>query len=286
MLYNKFRKEAVKELNSSVERYEQNLEKANQLSDQLMSVCSKDCQQLVTEVEAYINSMKNTPHQFCREFAAYKESVNQYAGIAKQYKKENIGSIIKSGATAGGGILSGAGTAALFPKALVFAATTYGKASTGVKIATLTGAAARSATLAWIGGGALTTGGGGMAAGTAVIALSNPIGVGIAVTGVVGGGLLRTFGNKKTGKKAIAQRAEVEAENKNLLVAILENRKLLQSLRKHINGTRKVLLNLQGYAPKDYQQFTAAQKTELGAVMNHIKSLNKLMKGEYAHENQ
>lgn len=44
-----------------------------------------------------------------------------------------------------------------------------GTASTGTAIASLTGAAATNATLAWFGGGALAMGGGGMAAGTAVL---------------------------------------------------------------------------------------------------------------------
>lgn len=44
-----------------------------------------------------------------------------------------------------------------------------GTASTGTAIATLSGAAATNASLAWLGGGALAAGGGGMALGTAVL---------------------------------------------------------------------------------------------------------------------
>jgi hypothetical protein len=46
---------------------------------------------------------------------------------------------------------------------------TLATASTGTAIATLSGAAAQSATLAWLGGGAIAAGGGGVAAGTAVL---------------------------------------------------------------------------------------------------------------------
>ena len=46
---------------------------------------------------------------------------------------------------------------------------TLASASTGTAIATLSGAAAKSATLAWLGGGTLAAGGGGVAAGTAVL---------------------------------------------------------------------------------------------------------------------
>lgn len=44
-----------------------------------------------------------------------------------------------------------------------------GTASTGTAISTLSGAAATNATLAWLGGGALAAGGGGMALGTSVL---------------------------------------------------------------------------------------------------------------------
>jgi len=57
-------------------------------------------------------------------------------------------------------------------------------ASTGTAISTLSGAAATNATLAWLGGGSLAAGGGGMALGTAVLGgiVAGPL---IAVTGLV-----------------------------------------------------------------------------------------------------
>ncbi|NGM85606.1 hypothetical protein G5B47_24715 [Paenibacillus sp. 7124] len=63
------------------------------------------------------------------------------------------------------GISAGVGSA-LGAWALV---STLGTASTGTAIAGLSGAAATNATLAWFGGGALAAGGGGIAAGTAVL---------------------------------------------------------------------------------------------------------------------
>lgn len=52
---------------------------------------------------------------------------------------------------------------------LMAIATTWGTASTGTAISGLSGAAANSAALAWLGGGATATGGGGVAVGTAVV---------------------------------------------------------------------------------------------------------------------
>ena len=63
-------------------------------------------------------------------------------------------------------------TAAAGP-ALYTAAGLFGVASTGTRIASLSGAAANSARLAWIGGGAVTVGGGGIAPGTTILNVIN-----------------------------------------------------------------------------------------------------------------
>ncbi|EMY5508187.1 MULTISPECIES: hypothetical protein [Bacillus cereus group] len=63
------------------------------------------------------------------------------------------------------GLATGVGTA-LGAWALV---STFGTASTGAAITGLSGVAASNATLAWFGGGAMATGGGGMAAGTVAL---------------------------------------------------------------------------------------------------------------------
>lgn len=65
----------------------------------------------------------------------------------------------------GKGLSAGIGTA-VGAWALV---STYGVASTGTAIATLSGATATNAALAWFGGGSLAAGGGGMAAGSVVL---------------------------------------------------------------------------------------------------------------------
>src|SRR5699024_11598177 len=62
------------------------------------------------------------------------------------------------------------------PSAALWVATTFGMASTGTSISTLSGAAATKAALAWLGGGTLAAGGGGTAAGSAFLALAGPVG--------------------------------------------------------------------------------------------------------------
>ena len=60
----------------------------------------------------------------------------------------------------------------------------FGAASTGTAISGLSGVAATNATLAWLGGGSLAVGGGGMAVGTAVLG-GVVVGPALAVTGFV-----------------------------------------------------------------------------------------------------
>jgi hypothetical protein len=94
------------------------------------------------------------------------------------------------GAVSGGLKALAMGTGA---KALTVTAVAQGGAiaSTGAAISGLSGAAAQSATLAWLGGGAVAAGGGGVAVGSAVLA-----GVAIAPAVLVGGFVMAHEGEK------------------------------------------------------------------------------------------
>lgn len=76
-------------------------------------------------------------------------------------------------------------------------------AGTGAQIAGLSGVAAESATLAWLGGGTLASGGGGMAAGSMVLG-----GIAVAPLLLIGGFVLASEGEKAL-TKAVAYRARV-----------------------------------------------------------------------------
>jgi hypothetical protein len=82
---------------------------------------------------------------------------------------------------------AGAATYTMVPVAVA----SYGSASTGIAIAKLSGAAAQRATMAWLGGGSLATGGGGMALGAMALNV-----VTIGPTVLVGGLVLNGKGEK------------------------------------------------------------------------------------------
>ncbi len=103
-------------------------------------------------------------------------------------------------------------------------ATTVGVASTGTAISGLSGAAAHSATLAWLGGGSLATGGGGMALG------------GMILTGLTAGPALAILGFTIAGKgendlkQAIEYKEEVEKEVAKLLAGIEKLKSIQQRI--------------------------------------------------------
>lgn len=94
--------------------------------------------------------------------------------------EEVLGTVLQAG---GAGFAASTGTLGLVGL--------LGTASTGTSIATLSGAAAKSATLAWLGGGSLASGGAGIAGGTLVLG-----GLAVAPALLIGGFWLASKGSQ------------------------------------------------------------------------------------------
>lgn len=151
---------------------------------------------LDNSIEAFINSfsrIKNVELEDSLGLEELKKLRIDKESLKELKEMQLIASSIVAGATAGvaGGALTAFGAYG--------AVTTFAHASTGTAIATLHGAAATNATLAWLGGGALSAGGAGMAGGVVVLG------------GIVAGPALLALG-LITGKKA-DEKLEVALEN-------------------------------------------------------------------------
>ena len=152
------------------------------------------------EFSTVFEKIKNRP-----EFAKIQKQgicLPQYDG--EELKKATVGANTLLGGlggaaagTAGGFAASGAATAVVMA---------LGTASTGVPIASLSGAAATNATLAALGGGSLAAGGGGMALGTTVLGAAT-LGVGL----LIGGAIFGITGGKISSDAKKAQK-EIEKE--------------------------------------------------------------------------
>lgn len=110
---------------------------------------------------------------------------------------------------------SGALTASAVPAAITSAVGALASASTGTAISTLSGAAAKNAIWAWLGGGALASGGGGVSAGATILGIAQVTATGGVV--IISGGLMATcyYSNKltqitKNAAKIVTQTKEIE----------------------------------------------------------------------------
>ncbi|MEI0548710.1 hypothetical protein R4K89_00170 [Brachyspira intermedia] len=130
----------------------------------------------------------------------------------------------------GSGIALSVGTAAA-PAAL-WLVSTFGTASTGVAISSLSGAAAANAALAALGGGAVAAGGGGMAAGAAVLGALGPI-VGVSVGLVV----MPIFSHLSANKKI----KQIEEEEYEIINAIDNIKEAIQKNKIYENRSYEII---------------------------------------------
>ena len=276
MLRGSERKEALASLKSATNRYEV---QAKDTQDEITALfllrqkCSKD---LIARGENFVNRLANTPKEFDKSWSELKAEIAEFDNVVEKLEEEYRASHIGKG-TAAAGVAVGAGVAAFAPTAALAVATTFGTASTGTAIATLSGAAATNAALAWLGGGALAAGGGGMSAGSALLALAGPIGWGIGAVGIAGGTLLARRKNGKIIDQAQTEEREVLLETSKLRIVGRSAEELKVLTSEHYQGTEGIVDVLEKTAPRDYSQFNAHQKAQLGALVNHINALSKLI---------
>lgn len=152
-----------------------------------------------------------------------KEFLEGLDGVSVQQLREYKAATLEAQQFFTGGVKA-IGAATLGYGGAMSLATSVGVASTGTLISGLSGAAAWNATLAWLGGGSLAAGGGGMALGSLVL---GGITVGPAV--LIGGFVLAG-----EGEKALTKAREYEAQA-NTAIALAEAAKdLMQQVRRRI----------------------------------------------------
>lgn len=229
----------------------------------------------IAMVENLINSIANHPKSFDADFAEIATNRDKFLDSCAFADKELRAARTAAGG-AGAGLAAGASVAFMAPTAAMWIATTFGTASTGAAISTLSGAAATNAALAWLGGGALAAGGGGVSAGSALLALAGPVGWTIAGATLLSSILL--FAKKKA-KLNKEKNEEIESVKNNIeLVKEMDGKisALLDetvSIRENLNKSFMGSMKLYG---NDYSQLDEGQKLELGALVNNTKALSAM----------
>ncbi len=277
MLNSSVRREALEKLKTSVEEHAKAREDATEASAELLSQRRRAANEVIERVEGYVNSLAHSPKEFDKTVEQYRVESGRFESQAERLEVEAAQSTTVGSATGTAGAVAGVGVAALGPSAAVAVATTFGTASTGTAISALSGAAATNAALAWLGGGALAAGGGGMAAGNALLALAGPVGWTVAGVTLAGSAAYLHSKNRKQAEGATQRRVEVEAEIRSLRAAKAEIEGLSASVSRHADGCLGDLDWLEREAPRDYGEFGNAEKERLAALVNHIRSLGKLL---------
>ena len=277
----KLRQEAVEGYKESIRLYNDEAYNLANKSTELYQVREKAVK-VVKIIEERISKLANKPKEFETKLEEIDVEIQNFEdkqiAISQSIKEAELA----SGSTAATASLSALGVtvATLGPTAAMGVATTFGVASTGTAISSLTGAAANSAALAWLGGGSVAAGGGGVAAGNAFLALADPVGWGIAgvmLTASVGAGVVANRKNEEVAKEAIEEQKKVELLARQLKEKVIEVTELIELTEKQTEGIYLANLSLTGM---DYSLFTDDEKYQAGALVNSTLSLTAMVNKE------
>jgi hypothetical protein len=228
----------------------------------------------IMSIETYINMLANKPRDYERKIGDVKIRYVEFNKRIEEIKRlDEKETNVKIERGIGSGVLFGAGSAALAPSAAMAVAMTFGTASTGTAIASLSGVTATNAALAWLGGGALAAGGFGMAGGQALLTMAGPVGWAIGGVSVAGGLLMKLLANKDIAEKAEAATKTIIRETERIQEIEVrvgawnkETIKLTNELAKKLTVVRR---------KKDYSLYTEDEKQELIILMNVTELLSK-----------
>lgn len=275
MLFKKTKDEALKIHERARNKYNTTIEKVNTSCGDLYQKRSES-QECIAKIQDLINSIANTPKEFETTLSKVEAAVKQFKET-ELYAKESLKTAQKAGVNVAAGVATGTAVASLAPTAMMWVATTFGTASTGTAISSLSGAVATKAALAWLGGGALSAGGAGVAGGEALLALAGPIGWGIAGASAAISASAVSIKNKKLADKVIeeAKTITMAGAELNEIHAIIDNlRKETELLLDRVLSQYAKLAEING---TDYCSLTEDVQISLGSMVNNTLSLAELL---------
>ena len=258
-------KEANDTLNAAKTKQERAVElfeKRKTQTNELMDSVGKQELKILKSFKEFSDTIEKI--QGRPEFKNYRmEGINLPEYKSEELKKVSLGAGVLLGSIGGAAVGTAGGFAAA--GATTSAVMALGAASTGTAISSLTGIAATNATLAAIGGGALSVGGGGMALGSAILGGAT-LGVGLLVGGVV----FNVTGSKMSDQadEAYEQARRTEKEVNKIVAYFDELTNIARSFKKALDevelqyGKRLVTLsrvvNVSGKT--DWFEFTEEEK--------------------------
>ncbi|API90063.1 hypothetical protein BKP56_12715 [Marinilactibacillus sp. 15R] len=227
-------------------------------------------------LQKLFEDIRNAPIDTKLEYEQLKSIRLNWKQQAEKIESDSKTAAAKNAGKGAAGAGVGIAVATLGPTAAMGVATTFGVASTGTAISTLSGTAATNAALAWLGGGTLAAKGGGMVAGKALLGLAGPVGWAISGVALVGSGFLLWKGKNDKNRLEDIFTLISKRDAKSYELAIVELNERIkriidesQKLRYSIERTREFGL--------DYNRMTEAQQHELGSYVNLMNSSTQLL---------
>ena len=218
----------------------------------------------------FFTQLKDTPG--LEEFAKFRIDAQDLKGLRDM--SDFAGSLV-------GGTVTGAVAGALTAFGAYSGAMAFGAASTGTAIATLSGAAATNATLAFLGGGSLAAGGLGMAGGMAVLGglVAAPA---LAVLGLfMGASASENLDNAKSNRAKARQFSEEMNTAASLCNGIRRRsymfERLLMRLEVHLNTANTALISAIGTYGTDYRNFSQEAKKSTAAAASLAKAVKTIL---------
>lgn len=257
------------------EQVEQMIEKVNKKIEEIGKQDQKIYNRL-TDIQQLFDSIRNIPREQQMEYERLKKIRLKWKQQVEEIESNLNSTAAKNTGIGAAGIGAGIAVAALGPTVAMGIATTFGVASTGTLISSLSGAAATNAALAWLGGGALAAGGGGMAAGSAFLTILGPVGWTIAAVSLASSALLLLKGRNDKNRLENIFTLISERDIKAYQLAIVE---INERICRIIDEDNKLFIAINRIKTfgLDYNAMTEAQQYELGSYVNLMNSSTQLL---------
>ena len=227
-------------------------------------------------MQSVFDSIRNLPSEKKLEYEELKKVTSNWKQQAEKIEKEYRKATVKNAGTGVAGAGVGIGVITMGPTVAMGVATTFGVASTGTAISSLSGAAMTNAALAWLGGGALTAGGGGMVAGRALLALAGPVGWTIAGVSLLTSGIV--FFKEKADKKRV-ENVLLSISHRDILtydLAVVELKERIDRIIDESARLRNAIDRIQTFG-RNYKAMSEEQQYELGSYVNIMTSSTQLL---------
>ena len=230
----------------------------------------------LTSIQEHFDKIRNVPSEQMLQYEELKQIRLNWKQQADKIDKDYKNATVKNAGAGAAGAGLGVAVVTMGPTVAMGVATTFGVASTGTAISTLSGAAATNAALAWLGGGSLAVGGGGMAAGNAFLAMAGPVGWAIAGVSLLASGLI--FWKSKSDKNHLENVfiAISERDIKSYELAIVELKERISRIIDENSKLTDAIGEIESFG-LDYNKMSEAQQYALGSYVNLMLSSTQLL---------